>query len=110
MLEAASVLSAYLAFALLHGADPRRLPRPPHRPPPAWAMRVAALAAYAAAITLWARADGLGSALLVGVATSTLCASVFVLMSPVVPRIVWGLAATCPVVVAVLAVRGGLFG
>jgi hypothetical protein len=110
MLEAASVLSAYLAFALLHAAEPRRLPRPSHRPPPGWAMRLAAMAAYAAAVALWARAESVGAALLVALGSFTLCASLFVLLAPVAPRLVWGLAAACPVAIAALALCGGLLG
>jgi hypothetical protein len=110
MLETAAVLASYLAFALLHGADARRLPRPPRRPPPAWAMRLGALAVGALAVSLWARSHGLTEALLVMLASLSLCAALFVLLAPVIPRVVWAVAASCPVAIAALAALGGLLG
>ncbi len=70
MLEAAALLSLYLAFALLHAAASGR--RAPGGPQPSIARRrafqVAALAAGAAGVELWARADGPAAALLVALA------------------------------------------
>jgi hypothetical protein len=97
MLEGAALLALYLAFALLHAAEPRRRPSSWPALAPAWdrRFRIAALACLACGTGLWARAEGLAAALLVALSALTAFATAVVLLAPVAPRLVWGLAVAC---------------
>jgi multisubunit Na+/H+ antiporter MnhB subunit len=109
MVEAAALLSFYLAFALRHGADPRRFPVPRWRPTrgPLRLMNAGAAAAAIAGIALWTRAENTTSALLVAVAALSTAATAFVLLGPLFPRAVWVSVVACPPLVAILALLGG---
>jgi hypothetical protein len=99
----ASVLLAYAAVAagVVAGsrAVRRRRPMVSRATPVLWG---AAVAAVAGAFALWPRSDG---AALAGVSvglTVTAMASVFVLLEPLVPRLVWLLAGLAPVLAALV--------
>ncbi|WP_437589109.1 hypothetical protein [Sorangium sp. So ce1000] len=115
MVEAASVLSAYLAFALLHGARPERLPlriSARLRARRAWraVARVLAAAAFSLSVWLWSRAEAGAAAFLVPFAALLVAASAFVLLAPVWPRAVWGLALLCPPAIVALSLFGARHG
>lgn len=112
MLEGAALLALYLAFALLHAAEPRR--RPPSWPAraPAWdrRRRIAALACLASGVGLWAHAEDLAAALLVALAALTAFATAVVLLAPVAPRLMWGLAIACAPAAIALSLGGACRG
>lgn len=112
MLEAASLLSIFLAFALLHDAVPSRFPFKRSRASRVVfaAMKAGALAAAAGGIALWTRAENTTSALLVAVAALSTAATAFVLLAPLFPRAVWVSVVACPPLVAVLVFMGGGHG
>ncbi|WP_438040328.1 hypothetical protein [Sorangium sp. So ce128] len=115
MVETASVLSAYLAFALLHGARPERLPfgvAARLRARREWraSARVLAAAFFSLSVWLWSRAEAGAAAFLVPFATLLCAASAFVLLAPVWPRAVWGLAFLCPPAIAALSLLGARHG
>jgi hypothetical protein len=101
MAELASLFAAYAAFALIHMADAQRVPRGIHavlrrvrfaRP----ALRGLALVAFALSSWCWSRVeDGLGI-FLVPFTAFMAAASLFVLLAPYMPRLVWGLALLFP--------------
>ncbi len=107
MTEIAALLSLYLAFALAHGADPRRFPA---RWKPTrgllFAMRVAAAGATVAGVVLWARTGGIVEALLVALTALTVAATSFVLLAPLSPRALWSVVLACPLLIAALALVG----
>jgi hypothetical protein len=108
MLESASVLSFYLAFALLHGADAARYPLKGARPSRQLlrCMKGASPLAAALGTALWAEADSARAALLVAPTALSAVATVFVLLAPVAPRVLWGLALACPPLILALALGG----
>jgi len=110
MLEAASVLSFFVAFALLHGAAPNRFPvkrSRPSRAVPAL-MRAGALVATGGGLASWTRTENTTAALLAALAALSVMATHFVLLAPLFPRAMWGLALACPLlIVALLALGGG---
>lgn len=115
MVETASVLSAYLAFALLHGARPERLPfgvAARLRARREWRASARALAAafFSLSVWLWSRAEAGAAAFLVPLAALLCAASAFVLLAPVWPRVVWGLAVLCPPAIAALSLLGARHG
>ena len=112
MLELASFGSTFLAFALLHGAEPRRLPSRFRGAAPVWrhASRLAAAALVLLSIAVWARVEGMGAAILVVLAMFSVAATLFVLALPVIPRLTWGAAIACAVSVPVLSLLGGAGG
>jgi hypothetical protein len=106
MLEGATLTWAFLAFALLHGAEARRRPSFLSRLP-GGSLRVAAVAALALSISTWTRVEGMAAAILVVLAALSLAATLFVLMAPLLPRVTWVLAlASGPIAVA-LSLMGG---
>lgn len=115
MLETASILSAFLCFALLHGADPKRLPERLAKSVSAfdaWRLgaRLASLLFFAFAVWLWSRA-GDGAAVWAGPFAAWMMSGVIiVLVRPVWGRLVWGIAAACPPVIIVMSVLGGIHG
>ena len=112
MFEGASLLSFYLAFALLCGADPRRFPAPSWKPTEGWlrAMRLGAVAAVIAGVALWTRVGGVAAALLMAPTALSVAATVFVLLAPLAGRMLWGVALACPLLIAILALAGGSNG
>jgi hypothetical protein len=112
MLETASVLCFFLAFALLHGASPGRFPLQGLKPSGRLRalLRAGALVAIAAGVTSWSRAENTTAALLVALTAFSVAATAFVLLAPLFPRTVWGLALACPVLVAALLALGGSHG
>lgn len=107
MRELAVVLFAYAAVAAAVAAGSRRRAAsgalsPRNRT----VLAVLAVAAVAAAGALWPHADGPAlTGVGVVMALSTM-ASVFVLISPVWPRVAWTIAAVAPIAAAVLAALG----
>jgi hypothetical protein len=108
----ASVLAAYAAFALLHAARPRRLPRglaPRFAAGRAWGptLRLAACGAFVLSAWLWGDGRaGVEGAIMAFVAL-TACASLFVVLAPLVPRLTWGVALLALPLVAALSLLAG---
>jgi hypothetical protein len=99
----AAVLMAYTAVAAAYSAGARRGAVPPRA---RWIRASVALAAGAAAATLWPRSDG---AILAGVCVAmslSAMATLFVLIAPVWPRLAWSIAAIAPAAAAALAAIG----
>ncbi len=109
MLELASLLLTYVAFASLHAADPARAPwrvrETAHR---LWraALRLLAAGAFIAAIALWCHLEVSALGFIVPLSSLMASASLFVLFVPLAPRLMWGLAALCLVAAPALAVIG----
>lgn len=115
MVEIASLLSAYLAFALLHAARPERVPfgvAPWLRRWRAWRFAARALAAvsFSLSVWLWRRTEAGPAAYLVPFAALLCAASLFVLLAPLWPRATWGLALLSPPVVVALSFAGACHG
>lgn len=115
MIETASVLAAYFAFALLHAANPRRIPfgiLSRLRSKRAWApaARAFAVVFFSWSVWLWSRVEPGPAAILVAFTAFMGAASVFVLLAPVWPRAVWSLAILCPPAVAALSFVGVFYG
>jgi hypothetical protein len=112
MLEAASLLCFYLAFALLHGAQPARFPLKTWQPSRRWIglMRLSALLAGAAGALLYDLRHGPSDALLIALPALCVMATAFVLLAPICPRLLWGLALACPPLVLVLSILGASDG
>ncbi|WP_437675084.1 hypothetical protein [Sorangium sp. So ce131] len=115
MVETASILAAYLAFALLHAARPERIPfgvAARLRGKRAWsaAARGLAAAAFALSVWLWSRAEAGPSAILVAFTALMAAASLFVLIAPVWPRAAWIPALLSPPAIAVLSSVGACHG
>lgn len=115
MIETASVLAAYFAFALLHAANAKRIPfgiLSRLRSKRAWspAVRAVAVVFFSWSVWLWSRVEAGPAALLVVFTAFTVAASVFVLLAPVWPRAVWSLAILCPPAVAALSFFGAFHG
>ena len=112
MLEAAAVLSFFVAFALLHGAAPHRFPlkRAKASRGVFLCMRAAALVAAGAGVLLWSRAEDATTALLVAVAALSVVATVFVLFAPLFPRAIWASVLACPLLIIALVLMGGSHG
>ena len=66
MLESASMLSFFLAFALLHAADPARFPARRRKPTRELlrTMRLGAMAPALAGVVFWTKVEGLAAALI----------------------------------------------
>jgi hypothetical protein len=113
MAELVSVSAAYVAFALIHAADARPLPSGLHAALhrvrfARTGLRLLALAAFALSSWCWSRVEDGPSILLVPFTAFMAAASVFVLLAPVAPRLVWGLALLFPpLVFALLASEVG---
>lgn len=112
MLELATLAANFLAFALLHGAEPWRRPERWRRLAPLWSRvsRWSALLLVLFSVALWARIEGLIAALLVVLTMFSAAATLFLLVVPVAPRLIWGTALVCAVGVPGLAWWGGLGG
>ncbi|WP_437633789.1 hypothetical protein [Sorangium sp. So ce854] len=115
MVEAASVLAAYLAFALLHAARPERIPfgvASRLRGRRAWGVgaRVLAVASFSLSAALWSLAEAGPAALLVALTALLVAATLFVLLAPIWPRAVFGLAVLCPPAIAALSLLGARHG
>ena len=111
MLEVASLLSFFLAFALLHGAAPSRFPLKRSRPSRRVLelMKFGALAAVGLGVAVWSRTENTSAALLHAATALSLSGTLFVLLVPVLPRAAWRAAFACfPLIVALLVV--GLHG
>jgi hypothetical protein len=108
MMEIAALLSFYLAFALVHGADPRRFPARRWQPTRGalFAMRVAAAATTLAGVVLWARTGDMVEALLVALAALSVAATSFVLLAPLGPRALWSVVLAFPLLIVALALVG----
>jgi hypothetical protein len=110
--ETASLLAAYVSFALLHGANPRRLPRgvrPNAAMARAWGTGFRATAVFFFVLSAWlwngmkSGPEGVLVALLATIAAGTF----FVLCAPIFPRAAWGVALIGPPLLAALAFLGG---
>ncbi|WP_433931244.1 hypothetical protein AB3662_43880 [Sorangium cellulosum] len=115
MVEIASVLAAYFAFALLHAARPERIPfgvASRLRGRRAWrvAARVLAFGFFSLSVALWGRAEAGPAAFLSALAALLVAASLFVLLAPIWPRAVWSLAVLCPPAIAALSFLGARHG
>jgi hypothetical protein len=112
MVEGAALLSFYLAFALVYGADSRRFPARRYKPTRGLlhAMRAGALAALVTGVALWTWTQSLAAALLVALTALSIAATLFVLLAPLAPRALWSLAFACPLLVVVLTVTGASHG
>ncbi|HEU5075287.1 MAG TPA: hypothetical protein VFU02_13950 [Polyangiaceae bacterium] len=97
MLELATLAATFLAFALLHAAEPRRRPLRFRSPAPMWrhASRLLSGMLLLFSIAWWARVEGAPAAILVVLTMFSTTATLFVLAVPVVPRLVWGTALAC---------------
>ncbi|MGK3969795.1 hypothetical protein WMF38_32565 [Sorangium sp. So ce118] len=115
MVEAASVLAAYFAFALLHAARPERIPfgvASRLRGRRGWrvAARILAVAFFSLSVALWSLAEAGPAAFLVALAALLVAATLFVLLAPIWPRAVWSLAVLCPPAIAALSLLGARHG
>jgi hypothetical protein len=115
MVETASVLAAYLAFALLHAARPERIPfgvATRLRGRRAWrvAARGLAVASFSLSVALWGRVEAGPAAFLVALAALMVAATLFVLLAPIWPRAVFGLALLCPPAIVALSLLGARHG
>ena len=112
MLELATLGSTFLAFALLHGAEPSRRPERLRGAAPWWQhmSRLAAAALVLFSVAVWARVEGTGAALLVVLTMFSVAATLFVLTVPVFPRLTWGAALACAASVPLLWLLGGGVG
>lgn len=113
MSEATALLSFLLAAAVLYGAHESRFPsrhfssmnRRPSRGH-LFALRVLSAAIALLGVYLWARTGDVTAALLVGLTSLCVSASVFVLLTPLWPRVVWLATAASLVAVPVLFSTG----
>ncbi|MGK3998763.1 hypothetical protein [Sorangium sp. So ce1024] len=115
MVETASVLAAYFAFALLHAARPERIPfgvASRLRGRRAWGVgaRVLAVASFSLSVALWRLAEAGPAAFLVALTALLVAATLFVLLAPIWPRAVFGLAVLCPPAIAALSLLGARHG
>lgn len=112
MLELATLASTFLAFALLHGAEPHRRPVRFRAARPLWkhVNRLVAVMLVLFSIALWARIEGLRAAILVVLTMLSAAATLFVLAVPVFPRLTWGAALACAPSVPLLLLFGGAGG
>ncbi|WP_438025468.1 hypothetical protein [Sorangium sp. So ce233] len=115
MVETASVLAAYFAFTLLHAARPERIPfgvASRLRGRRAWrvAARALAVAFFSLSVALWSLVEAGPAALLVAFAALLVAATLFVLLAPIWPRAVFGLAVLCPPAIAALSLLGARHG
>jgi len=108
MLELATLGSTFLAFALLHGAEPRRRPERFRGAAAPWRHvgRLVAGALVLFSIAVWAQVEGVAAAILVVSTMFSAAATLFVIAVPVVPRLIWGTASACAVSVPVLLLLG----
>jgi hypothetical protein len=112
MRETAAVLCFFFAFALLHGASPTRRSLWPSklRARLAAFLRAGALVAIAVGVASWSRAESATAAWLVALSALSVAAPTFVLLVPLFPRTLWGLALASPLFIAALLVLGGSRG
>lgn len=112
MLELATLAANFLAFALLHGAEPRRRPARFRDGATLWRQlsRVLALGLLLSSVAILARIEGTGAAVLVVLTMFSTAATVFVLAVPVFPRVTWGAALACVPSIPLLVWFGGLGG
>jgi hypothetical protein len=113
MLETASILAAYFAFALLHGARAERIPfqiaaRLHARREWTAVARILSVVFLSLSVWLWRRTEPGPAALLVAFTAFLVAASLFVLLAPLWPRAVWALAVACLPAIAVLSLAGAL--
>lgn len=111
MREAASMLAAYWAFVCAHAAGRGNLPpigKLRGRPCLTAVLRTVAVCAFLLSIALWP-SDGswwlslLGSSLSLFVA-----ASLVILVRPLAPRVVWGMAWASPILVGLFSLGAAL--
>jgi hypothetical protein len=113
MLEAATFAWVTFGFALFHAAEPRRRPVRFQTSLPIWspaAMRIAGTVVLALSVTQRSNVEGLAAALLVVLAMACGAATLFVLVAPLAPRIVWGLAIACAPAGLILSFLGVVHG
>jgi hypothetical protein len=112
MLELAALACLYLAFALLYGADRKRFPLERSKPARFLlaGMQLGAVLSTAVGFALWARVEGATAALLVAVTALSVAGSVYVLLAPLAPRVVWGFALAAPLLALVLFLIGSSRG
>jgi hypothetical protein len=94
MFESASLLALYLGFASFHLANPERQPDlwRPHLRKVSAALPWAGAVLWGIGTALWAAAQGIVSAVLVSLTALCFIGTFFVLLVPVAPRLVWGIA------------------
>ena len=109
MVELAALLSFYVAFALLHASHPSHFPVRRWKPTrlQLGGLELVAALATVLGVALWARVEGLTAALLVGAAALSLTATLFVVLAPLAPRLVWGIALGGTALIPVLMALGG---
>jgi hypothetical protein len=106
MREIPSILAAYLAFICAHGAAQGHVPAPGNWRQSAWAkaaLRLLAPGAFLLSIALWPSEGGFWISLLGASLSSCVSASIAILLSPLAPRVVWGLALASPILIALSA-------
>lgn len=112
MREMASVLAAYLAFVCAHAAGTGRLPPigkwRGHRAP--LALRIVSVAAFLGSAALWPREGTLLISILGASLSFFVSASAVILLRPLFPRAIWGLAWAAPFLIAALVVESDLVG
>jgi predicted anti-sigma-YlaC factor YlaD len=112
MVELAALACFYLAFGLVYGADRGRFPLKRWKPARLLfaGMKLVAALSTSVGVALWARVEGATAALLVAVTALSVAAIVFILVAPIAPRAVWGLAFSVPLLVLGLLLAGGARG
>jgi hypothetical protein len=112
MLELATLAANFVAFALLHGAEPRRRPERLRAASPMWrhVCRFLAVALVSYSVGAWARVEGLSAAILVVMTMFSAAATVFALAVTVYPRLSWGAALVGAASVPCLSWLGGSVG
>jgi hypothetical protein len=89
MSQLGGIAAAYLCFALWHAAHRREEPR----------LLAGAAGAFVLSLLLWARGEGWGHGPIGAVVALLVSAALIVVVRPLAPRLVWGLAALCPLLV-----------
>lgn len=109
MFEATALLCFFLAFASVYAAREQRFPvqhfsSVRFHPSGAllFGLRVFAAALALFGVHLWAQTDGVTAALLVGLSATCAFAALLVLLTPLLPRVMWLAVATSLVAVALL--------
>jgi hypothetical protein len=103
MLEVASLAATFLSFALVHLAHARRAR---DRLGVRLGLYALAFAALAWGVLAWERSEDLTAALLVSFSALCATASLFVVLVPVAPRLLWSLTAASAAWVLVALVGG----
>jgi hypothetical protein len=113
MLESATLMWVILAFASFHAADVHRRPVRFQNMAAPWsstALRAVGVLLLALSVTLRSNVEGLAAALLVVLAMCCGAATLFVLLAPLAPRVVWGLAIACAPAGLILSFLGVVHG